>query len=254
MNGRGRRSGAGDLIACCAVAIAGSLVLLISPGGWIQAALLGVLVLATTGYAICAALFPPGTLEDEDRWVYAFVFSIAAATLGGVTLQLLFDLGRGTWLAVAALATLGAGAVAWQRRGSAPRTPRKTGGRSLRGALWTIGFLAAAVAIGCIAIVVATNGVHEQQSRQRFASLWAAPSGERVEAGVWNHGAPVRYRLEVRSDGRPVESRQLHLAPNQHWSTLLGPAVSASDPETLITLYHGRVPYRSIELNPTSGG
>jgi hypothetical protein len=252
VNGRGR-PGARDLLACCAIAIAGSLVLLISPEGWIQAVLLGALVLATTGYAVCAALFPPGALEDEDRWVYSFVFSIAAAAIGGLALQLLFDLGRGAWATIAALIAIGASASAWQRRRAVPRRPRRAGGRSLKGAFWAVGFLVAA-AIGGVAIAVATSGVHEQQSRQRFASLWAVPSGERVEAGVWNHGAPARYRLEVRSGGRPVESRQLRLAPNQRWSALLGPAVSASGPETMITLYHGRVPYRSVELNPASGG
>ena len=216
-------------------------------------ALLAALALGASGYAICAALFPPGALEEEERWAYSFVFAISAAALGGLLVQLFFDLGRGAWVAIAVATTLGAAAVAWRRRGWRRPSARKAARRLPAGALWALGFGAAA-AIACGAVAIATSGVREQHSRQRFASLWAVPHGERVEAGVWNHGGPARYELAVSSAGKPVERLQLHLGPDQHWSALLGPGVSVLSGETTIVLYHGRLAYRSVALNPVGGG
>jgi len=251
---RRRRPAAADLVAACTMGFAGSLVAAFSPGGWLQLWLSGLFVLATTGYAIGAALFPPGTLEREDRWIYSFVLSVSAAALGGLAFQLLVDLSRGAWAAIAMSITLCASAVAWRRRFQPQLDEaRRTPARPQAGVLWAITFLAA-LTIGGVAIAVAAGGVHEQQSRQRFASLWAVPGDGRIEAGVWNHGGPARYRLEVRSDGKPIESLRLRLAPDQHWRVLLGPAASESDSDVLITLYHGRIPYRSVELRPASLG
>jgi len=241
-----------DLAAACGLAVVGLLVSMASLGGWLQAVVLAPLVLAVPGYAIAAALFPPWTIERADRVIYSFVFSIGAAALGGLALQTVVDPDRGAWLALLALITFGASAVAQSRRAVSPI--QHAPGQSSRlpaGPHWAVAFLAA-LAIAGGAIAIAAGGVHEQQSHRRFASLWAVPvpgGGGTVEAGVWNHGGPASYTLEVRSGGTTIEKLRLRLSPSQQWRATLGPEVSSRGPALLLALYHDSTPYRSVELN-----
>jgi len=242
-----------DLAIACGLAALGLLVSIFSPGGWLQAAALAPLALAVPGYAIAAALFPPGAIEREDRLVYSFVFSVSAAALGGLVLQIVLPLDRGAWLGLLVLLTFAAGVVAQWRRATLPiqhasAPPIRPPG----GVLWAIAFLTALTIAGG-AITIAAGGVREQQSRQRFASLWALPvkaaegGATRVEVGVWNHGGPAAYRLEVSRDERAIQNLRLRLGPNQRWHIKLGPRISAAGP-LLLTLYHRSAPYRNVEL------
>jgi hypothetical protein len=244
-----------DLAIACGLAVAGLLVSIADPGNWLQGAVLAPLVLVVPGYAIAAALFPPASIRSLDRVVYSFVFSLSAASIGGLVLQLMLDLDRVAWLALLVLITLAASAVARSRRATPP--VQQIGiARALRlprSPLWAIAFLAA-LTITAGAIAVATGGVHEQQSRQRFASLWALPGqtdtgATWIETGVWNHGGPARFRLEISGDGQAIFSRRLQLSPNERWRAKLRPEAPPGTEVLTVTLKHGSRPYRSVELN-----
>ncbi len=93
-----------------------------------------------------------------------------------------------------------------------------------------------------------------KQSRQRFASLWALPGktdtgAPRLETGVWNHGGPARFRLEIDGEGQAIFSRRLQLAPNERWSAKLRPEVPPGTEVVTVTLKRGSRPYRSVELS-----
>ena len=254
MSPRGRMRSP-DLAIACGLAVAGLLVSIADPGDWLQGAVLAPLVLVAPGYAITAALFPPATIRSLDRVVYSFVFSLSAASLGGLALQLVLDLDRVAWLALLVLITLAASAVARSRR-AAPSSQQIGIARAIRlpsSPLWAITFLAA-LTITAGAIAVATGGVHEQQSRQRFASLWALPEqtdtgATWIEAGVWNHGGPARFGLEISGGGEAIYSRALRLGPNERWRAKLRPEVLPGTEVLTVTLKHGSRPYRSLELN-----
>ena len=237
-----------DLLLTCGLAAIGLAIAIVSPGNWLQAVLLAPLVLGAIGYSITAALFPPGATRREDRYVYAFVFSVSAAALGGLLVQLVVDLDRDAWIAISAIVAFGASAIAARRRQTLPIPRRRPVPlRAPPGALWAVGFLAA-LAIAGGALAIATDGVREQQSRQRFASLWALPVGTGVETGVWNHGGPTTYRLDVSNRGETLESLRLRLAPNQRWSKRLETSIVGRTGTLLLTLYQGALPYRSVEL------
>ena len=111
-----RRRRSPDLVVACALAGAAVLVSIVSPGGWLQGVVLVPFVLAAPGMAIAAAVFPSRNVELEDRIVYSFVFSISAAALGGLLVQIALGLGRSAWLCLLVVIVLAASAVA-QRRG-----------------------------------------------------------------------------------------------------------------------------------------
>jgi hypothetical protein len=244
-----------DLAIACGLAVAGLLVSIADPGSWLQGAVLAPLVLVVPGYAIAAALFPPASIRSLDRVVYSFVFSLSAASVGGLALQLAFDLDRVTWLALLVSITLAASAVAHWRRARPPIQQIGTAraARLPRSPVWAIAFLAA-LTITAGAIAVATGGVHEQQSRQRFASLWALPGqtaagATSIETGVWNHGGPARFKLEISGGGEAIYSRALRLGPNERWSAKLRPEAPPGTEVLTVTLKHGPRPYRSLELS-----
>ncbi|HXS32437.1 MAG TPA: DUF1616 domain-containing protein [Solirubrobacterales bacterium] len=254
MSPRGRMRSP-DLVIACGLAVAGLLVSIADPGSWLQGAVLAPLVLVVPGYAIAAALFPPASIRSLDRVVYSFVFSLSAASLGGLGLQLALDLDRVIWLALLVSITVAASAVAQSRRATPsiqqigiPRARRLP-----RSPLWAIAFLAA-LTITAGAIAVATGGVHEQQGRQRFASLWALPGETEtgaawIKTGVWNHGGPARFKLEISGGGEAIFSRRIRLGPNERWSAKLRPAVPPDAEVLTVTLKHGSRSYRSLELS-----
>lgn len=226
---------------------------------WLQALLAAALVLFLPGYAIAAAVFPPGVLEREDRLVYSFAFSVSASALGGLAVGVVLDLDSTVWLALLALVTLVAAAIAKARRGALPtrHASDRPPARPPSGALWAAALLAA-LAISGGAIGIAAQGVREQQSRQQFASLWAVPTETgpgtlRVALGVRNHGGPAGYRLDIGSGGAILSRRRLQLGPDQLWEERVELAAPSPERPVLITLYHRSTPYRSVELEVGAG-
>jgi hypothetical protein len=247
------RSGSADLVVVALLTLIAILLAAASPPGWLQAVGLAPLAIALPGYALVAALFPPGTLAPSDRFVHAFVFCISAAALGGLLLQLAVDLDRTVWIAIMASVSLVGSAAAWRRRQALPIQYEAGLRRPPPGAAWGLAFLLA-IAGGAAAIAIAGDGVREQQSRQVFTSLWAVPSTEPggtgpVVVGVVNHGGPATFDLEVSAAGEVVQRLPVRLGRNREWRRQLPPPVDSNTKSLRIGLVHGSVPYRSVELN-----
>lgn len=247
------RSGSTDLLVVVLLTLLAILLAATSPPGWLQAIGLAPLAIALPGYALVAALFPPGTLAPSDRFVHAFVFCISAAALGGLLLQLVVDLDRAAWIAIMATVSLTGSAVAWRRRQALPIQYEAEMRRPPPGTAWGLAFLLA-IAGGAAAILIASDGVHEQQSRHVFTSLWAVPSAEPggagpVRVGVVNHGGPASFELEVSASDEVLQRLPVRLGTRREWRVELPPPVDSGTKSLRIALVHGSVPYRSVELN-----
>lgn len=238
-----------DLALTAALAIFALFVLALPLPHWLQAVLALPLVLILPGYALGAAIFPPDFITREERWVFTIAFSIVAAALGGIVLQLFVDLGRGVWIALLLVLTLGCCAVALVRRG-----PRRRGarGRPLTLSPLLAAALLAAAAICAVAIAVASNGAGDQLARSHFSSLWLLPadrSEEELAVGVENHeGRAVRYTLRVGSLQRVEEEWSLSLEAGETWSARV-PA-SRLGVASFAALYRGKTLYRRVSLQP----
>lgn len=252
-----RRRPPPDLAVVAGLAVIGALAAVLPLHGWLQALLVGPLVLALPGYALAAALFPPRTLSRGERLVHAFVFSIAAAAIGGVVLQLLLDLHHTVFLLLELAVTLGAGAVARRRR----RTVRPSGARAQPapapgpGIVVLLGY-AAAIVIAIAAVGTASSGVREQQNRQVFTSLWAVPDAgdpSLVRVGVWSHGGPEALQLRVAAGEEVLTEIPVELSEGPRWEETLPANVEATAPDLTLTLLNGSVPYRSVALNVGAG-
>ena len=215
--------------------------------------MLVLLALVLPGYAIAAALFPPGGLPPAERLVYAVGFSMAATVLTGIVAQQVVDPGRVGWGLLLAAVTVGAFAVAlWRRelRGEAlpgrpPRPPAV--------APHSLAAIVAAVALAGVAVAVASDGAHEERAKSRFTALSALPresaGGQRVAIEVLNReGHRSAYVVRVTGDGGPLSSRRVSLADGARWRrTLPVPQISSLAPLRVELLRGGR-PYRPVEL------
>lgn len=250
-----------DLLAAAVLALLAALAALLPLPSWLQFALLAPLALVLPGYAIGAALFPPRAVPAVERCVYVFVFSLSTAAIGGIVLQLVFALDRTLWVLLEVAVTLAAVAVAQRRRAKLPiqvqEDDRRRGGagRHYRPGPAVVLGLAIAAALAIFAVATASDGVQEQRARQVFASLWAVPvggeSGEAVpvRVGVWNHGAPSSYRLQVSANGQALEQVPVRLESRQKWEKTLTPPPDAATGDLELTLFHGGASYRKVVLN-----
>ena len=242
-----------DLRVVAGLALLGMILSFLPWGGWLAGAALLPLVLLLPGYALVAALFTTEDLPVEEQLLLAVVFSIAAAAIGGVVIQLVIPLDRAVWGVLLALVTVTAATAASSRRSDAaislvsPRL-RLPGVRPVA----ALG-LVAAVLLTAAAISIAAQGVHDQQRRQLFASVWIVREGPRatgpVTIGVWNHGpGGDRYRLALRQSGSAIRRWPLDLASNERWQRRIDiTMVPGADPVRLL-LYRDGFPYRSAEL------
>jgi uncharacterized membrane protein len=250
-----------DLLAAAVLALVAALAALLPLSGWLQFVLLAPLALALPGYAISAALFPPRTVTAVERCVYVFVFSLSTAAIGGIVVQLVFALDRTLWVLLEVAVTLAAVAAAQRRRAKLPIQLQEDGrrrggaGRRHRLRLPLVLGLAIAAALAILAVAIASDGVREQRARQVFASLWAVPvggeSGEPVpvRVGVWNHGAPSSYSLQVSAGGRVLGHLPVRLETRQKWEKTLSPPPDAATGDLELTLFHGGTSYRKVVLN-----
>jgi hypothetical protein len=256
-----------DLLLVVLLALVGALAALLPLPSWLQFILLAPLALVLPGYALSSALFPPGTLAPLERCVYVFVFSLSVAAIGGMVVQLALALDRTAWVLLELAATLAAVAIALRRRALLPIQLRGEGSPSPSGRRRRAGFgpgaviaLAGAAALAIFAVATASDGVHEQRARQVFVSLWALP-GEAaagqlapVRVGIWNHGAPSAYRLQVSAAEQVLAQIPVRLGSRQKWKKTLPPPPDAATGDLELTLFHGSRPYRSIVLNIGEGG
>jgi len=251
-----------DLLLVAAAALISLGLMAIPVDGLIKALLLVPAVLILPGYAISRAMFPFGRLPGDERLVYTFTLSVAAAALGGLAWQLVFDLNRFTWASVLTTITLVSCAIA-QRRRSTKRAlrdkerPRSSATPGLpRLDLPTGIALLAAVAIAVAAVAVAADGLREERAESHFSSLWIAPAGAGggVEVGVWNHqGAVHEYRLTVEAAGRTIEEWRGRLGARQNKQLNLAPPAFSPGARLVVSLYRDESLYRRVALEEEAG-
>lgn len=260
------RHPARDLLLVAVLALVAALAALLSLPAWLQFIFLAPLALALPGYAVSSILFPSGTLPAAERCLYVFVFSLSTAAIGGMVVQLGFALDRGLWALLEVAVTLVAVGIALRRRSRLSIQLRGAGRpradeprRSARPmALAAVGF-ALAAGLALFAVSSASHGVQRQRARQVFASLWAVPAGGEVgepvpvRVGVWNHGAPASYRLQVSAAEQVLEQVPIRLGSRQKWERKLTPPPDAASGDLELTLFHGFAPYRSVVLNIGEG-
>lgn len=238
-----------DLVLAAGLAGLALAILVLPLPHFLQAIAALPLVLILPGYALAAAIFPPGFVTREERWVFTIAFSIVAAVLGGLVLQLLLDLGRGVWIGLLVVVTLGFCALASARRGPI----RKSAPRPLAAPVPALPLaLLAAAAICAIAVAVASHSAGEQLARSHFSSLWLLPSDrseKALEVSIENHeGRTVHYTLRVGSLQQVERQWTIDLESGASWSAAVpespfGAAVFAA-------LYRGKTLFRRVSFQP----
>ena len=252
------RGGSRDL-ALILAALAATLVLLAMPyGGLPKAILLLAATLFLPGYALSAALFPPGALPPGERAVYSFALSIAAAVLGGLAWQFGFDLTRTTWALLLAAITLVGCAIAQSRRDPSQDLHRTQARNSdARGAGWprldlpTAATASLGIAAAIVAISIATTGLQDQRAESHFTSLWVVPPtprSEAVEIGILNHqGSTHSYRLEVEAAGQEIDRWRGRLASRANKRLFLAPGSVPAGTRIVVSLFRDGALYRRVE-------
>jgi Protein of unknown function (DUF1616) len=247
-----------DLIAAVGLALAGVLVSVLPLPDWTKAIFFLLLVLAVPGYAIAAALFPPGFVSRDERAILTLAFSVGAFALAGLLLQIVFDLDRAAWLGLLVAVTVSAAALAQARRRWMPKTG--DGVSAPRGAPRPdprlVVPLLAAVAIATVAIAVGSSGAEDQLARSRFSVLWLIPDGapsgpvQVATVGVQNHeDGRFDYRLRVSRSGVILKEWRLRLDDGARWQAGLTVPSSAEAP-LVAALFRGRALYRRVSLEP----
>jgi uncharacterized membrane protein len=242
-----------DLAAIAALALLGLLVAILPLPDPVRALLFLPLVLFVPGYAVAAALFPPGFVTRDERAALTIAFSVGVWALIGLVLQIFINLDRGVWLAMLVFVTFAGVVLAQMRReglsGTAPVEGR---------ALATINPLAvvaivAAVAIAAVSIVVASGGQERELDRARFSGFWITPvrgTGDpaaEISVGVQNHqDQTTEYRLIVTTRGRTIDEWRLTLEDEETWSNQV-PADEAEGP-VLASLYRDGRLYRRVKV------
>jgi len=249
-----------DLLAAIALALAGLVAALIPLETWLRVVLLAPLVLGVCGDAILAALLPDRRLQGAERVVYAVALSLAATTLAGIAVQLVFELDRTAWAVLLVVVTVAAALLAlWRRqRGRAEQlnADERPGGRrlALPGVLSTLAVVAA-LGIAVAAVSISSAGAKRERDGYRFTALWAQPvdrasgAGAAVTIGVDNHqGATARYRLVVAQGGTTIAKRTLQLPDASRWRLRVPVApIAATDPVSATLHREGEI-YRRVYL------
>jgi uncharacterized membrane protein len=242
-----------DLAAAAGLALLGLLVALLPLPGPLSTALFLPLVLFVPGYAVAAALFPPGFVTRDERAALAVAFSVGAWALIGLVLQIFINLDRGVWLAMLLLVTLTGVVIAQMRREALPDAMAiREGPYSTINPLAMAAFVAA-IAIAAVSIAVASGGQERELDRARFSGFWIAPvkgTGDpaaEISVGVQNHeDRTTRYRLIVTTRGRTIDEWRIALEDEGTWSN----RVSADEAEgpVLALLYRDGRLYRRVKV------
>lgn len=236
-----------DLAAVATFACLALVVALAPAPVWLRSVLLLPLVLILPGYALAARFFGPGSVSPAERGAYAVTLSIAVAAFAGLLAQVAIGLDRTVWALLLAGFTV---AVVL----SAP--PRETGGEAARPLarpwglpLATAAFLTAA-AVAALAVVSATDNLHEAQARIRFTGFWMLPGKagpESVAVGIASHeGKPTRYVMSVARGGRTVARTPIALRGGERWEREF--SLPPGGARAVATLTREGRPYRRLGL------
>lgn len=251
-----------DLVLTVAAMLVSLLLLALPFDGLVKGLLLLPAVLYLPGYALSAALFPPGTLSLGERLVYSIALSVGAAVLAGLLWQFAFVLNRTSWALLLAAVTLAGCAIAQRRRTlvrELQRARRSSDGASPwpRLDLPTAATVLVGFAAAVVAVVIAVNGLQEQRAESHFSALWVvpqAPASEAVEIGVLNHqGAPHTYRVELRAAGRTVDLWHGRLASRANKRVLLAPGAVPAGRELVVSLFRDGALYRRVTMQTGLG-
>lgn len=215
----------GDLVLVAALALAALPVAVLPSPDWLRAVVLLPTALLAPGYALLAALLPPGFVSRDERVVLTVALSIAAWALGGLLLQVFVELDRTLWIALLLFLTLPAAIVARLRRQADGNSFRVPSPPPLPGARAVASLLAAA-AVGAAALAVGSAGAERQLERSRFSELWmVAPGpglarpGDAVRVGVRNReGRRLAYRVRLSRAGVTAGEWEIRLADEAAWS------------------------------------
>ena len=252
-----------DLRATIALTAISVLVALFFDSGPVAAIALLPLVLVLPGYAISAALLPPGSISRELRLALTLALSVCAAALGGVVFQVFLGLGRGAFVFLLAAETLAASAIALRGRDRS-KPPAVPGPRLSRLPKWSIVAFAAALALCIASISIASSGADKQLAKDRFSALWllprgtpgTPPAGTPVQVGVENHeGETTAYELRVTQSGAPVREWRFALEQGEEWDAKLTYEDVARSAPIVAQLFKDGRPYRrvAVELLPAGG-
>jgi uncharacterized membrane protein len=187
-------------------------------------ALLGAfMALFLPGYALGAALFPPGYLGRSERIMVALGLSLALSILGGLVLNLSpLGLGETSWLALLGSVTLVASAVGILRRATRPLEEAGEARLSPRLSSRQLAVLGLAALLAVTAVGVTAWG-EALEPKASFTQLWLLPpqlsGGQQVTLGVRNmEQRPMSYRLDLSVNGQVVrEWVPLLLHPGETW-------------------------------------
>lgn len=248
----------GDLTAVAGLAVAGLVLAVVPLPGPIRTAALLPLLLVLPGYALSAALFRPGEITRQLRAVLSVAFSLSAAALGGLVVQLFVGLDRTVWAALLAGVTVAAAAIALDRRDAMPADSEDVRIRVPRLGAVTLAAILIATAIAGGAIALARDGVAQQRSEAHFSSLWLVPgdssAGGPAEVGVLNHeGKAVSYRVVVREGDWTIKRWRVHLGSDQSWRAELAASAISGTAPLVARLDRGGRPYHRVSV-PIGGG
>lgn len=234
-----------DLLLTILGALVGIGVALFADGGTLATVVLLPLVFILPGYALSAALFPPRAIDRGLRLVLTVVLSLAAIALGGLVLNLVTVLERGTFVGLLALVTLVAAAVALNGR-QGMRSYRSPRSRRPRPPILVALTLAATIGLAGVAIAIASAGANRQLEESHFSELWLVPQGGTrappdeppVLVGFANQeGKTVDYRLTVRQGNTEIGTWKVRLDDGREWEITL-PVDELSGTGTLVASLH----------------
>lgn len=244
-----------DLTAVIALAGLGLALALLPGAGRLEDAVLLLLVLALPGYALAAAFFQPGSIPAAERTVYVIALSVAVTGLGGLLVQVLFDLDRGVWVALLLIATVTSAWIARRRRELLPF--ESSSPRFEAPGVSPLAVVATALAIGIVAgaFSIAVSSTRDSRAAAHFAELWLLPrpggdpTERTVSIGVRNHeGRAVSFRLQAARGTEILATRTVRLDRGETWQTSLRtPPPTATMPLRVALLREGRV-YREAFL------
>jgi uncharacterized membrane protein len=232
-----------DLDLVAALIAAGLLVTALPLPNPVRAVVFIPLVLVAPGYALAAALFPPGFVTREERATLTFALSVAAWALGGVVLYLVIDLDLWAWLLMGATVTLASLVIAQWRRHAQPAGRRESAFTTRPGlgelvscavtASPAILALTVAVAVAVLALALASASQYRELARAHFSSVWISPPPStsrpptRISVGVENHeGTTGAFRLVVTTKGRTIDEWESELESGERFEASV-PAAEA---------------------------
>lgn len=256
-----------DLLVVAILSATSAVGILLLPGGVPRFCCAAVLLLCAPGYALTAALFPPGSVTGAVRLLSCVLLAIATLATGSVLVHATtVPLGRPAWTTLALAVTAAACVVAFRRRGAHGTVsfaglarPRV---RRLDAVLLVLALVAASAGVA-----ISRTPLPAKEALG-YTQLWMLPGvagpGDEVVIGI--RSAEKRsqaYRLElVAGEDRRVIQARIVLAPGRQYQQRLRlPDAPALSPEpadgTILTaeLYRlDRVgdPYRRVTIKVAS--